>query len=293
MSKTRSMIIGGCGLGCGLILLVVFLLIGSGALFVRDTVRGFDNAVELRGELDERHGEPAGYVPTPDGTIAPDRIEAFLGAREAMGDARAEISALFTSFDMNEQRLSRLESESWWNQMREALSITRSALDVGPALGAFFEARNRALLAADIGYGEHAYLYAISYWSFLGIGADDGPRQVILDNEPTGRESTSVMAQPQILRRLRGELIAMLHNQRSLLDRRGEFDPAWRSALVAEIEALESDPERMPWGDGPPAAIRASLEPYRERLRATYDNGTNPFALARNVRRGRWTIQSE
>ena len=42
----------------------------------------------------------------------------------------------------------------------------------------------------------------------------------------------------------------------------------WRKALVAEVKALEADRYRLPWRDGVPAVLEASLKPYRERLEA-------------------------
>ena len=41
------------------------------------------------------------------------------------------------------------------------------------------------------------------------------------------------------------------------------------------------------------ATIRGSLEPYRERLEASFNPLIDAFELARNRRRGRWSIQAD
>ena len=72
-----------------------------------------------------------------------------------------------------------------------------------------------------------------------------------------------------------------------------EGDAAAREALANEIAAMEDDRRRLPWQDGLPATLAASLEPHRERLEATYDPVANAFELGRNRRRGRLTVTAE
>ena len=69
-------------------------------------------------------------------------------------------------------------------------------------------------------------------------------------------------------------------------------DGAWPRALAAVVEAMEEDRRRPPWPEGPPPTLAASLEPYRERLEATYNPTTNAFELLRVVRRG-WSITTD
>ena len=45
------------------------------------------------------------------------------------------------------------------------------------------------------------------------------------------------------------------------------------------LKALEANPARIPWEDGLPEEFAVGLEPYRERLEATYSPATNPFEL--------------
>ena len=60
----------------------------------------------------------------------------------------------------------------------------------------------------------------------------------------------------------------------------------WRKALVAEVKALEADRYRLPWRDGVPAVLEASLKPYRERLEAGYSRMANLFEIAVDQRWG-------
>ena len=62
--------------------------------------------------------------------------------------------------------------------------------------------------------------------------------------------------------------------------------PAMDPKVLAEVKALEADRYRLPWRDGVPAVIEASLKPYRERLEAGYSRMANLFEIAVDQRWG-------
>jgi hypothetical protein len=77
-------------------------------------------------------------------------------------------------------------------------------------------------------------------------------------------------------------ILPMLINQLEKLEEReaAVMPEEWRQTLAAEIEAMREDKERLPWQDGVPAVIEASLKLYRERLQNSYSSMTNPLELA-------------
>jgi hypothetical protein len=286
----------GCGLGCGAILLVIVGLGVASTLFVRDTVEGFNEAVETRAQLDEQFGAVDEFTPAPDGAIAADRLETFLAIREATSPARDAIVAAFAEIPMSEEQARELESAPFFEKMRSIFGIVGSAAGLGGDLGDFFDARNRAMLDAGMGMGEYTYIYVVAYYSWLGHSPDDAP-----ENAQVGTDSGSVTirrddAIPTGLggissHRIRRDVIAILRSQ---LDALGEdADPAWRERLTDEIDTLEENAGRVPWRGEVPDSIAASLEPFRDRLEAAYDPMTNSFELLRNKRRGRFSIQAE
>ena len=54
---------------------------------------------------------------------------------------------------------------------------------------------------------------------------------------------------------------------------------AWRERLAAEIAALEADERRLPWADGLPEILEASLRPFRDRLETSYSPMINLFEI--------------
>jgi hypothetical protein len=108
-------------------------------------------------------------------------------------------------------------------------------------------------------------------------GDDDGDRGGRGGDEFDVRESRREL----VLVTLNERLLPMLRRQLAALDESGrlrESDP-WRQQLVAEIAAMESDHFRIPWRDGLPPVIEASLEPYRTRLEASYSPLCNPLEV--------------
>ena len=85
----------GCGIGCGLVAVVAIVLVAGGVWWIRDSVRGFDDAIETRRELEARYGDNVSYTPPADGAVSANRMEAFLAAREAQSAVRSSIEATF------------------------------------------------------------------------------------------------------------------------------------------------------------------------------------------------------
>lgn len=276
MEKSTQYWLWGCGCGCALVLVGIGLLLAGGAWFVRDTTRGFEEAIESRAVLEERFGETEDFVPPPD-AVAAERIEAFLAVREATAPAAEKLAGAFAALPGPEEA-EELDAKPFLEKMREVAGITRSAVGLGADIGNFFEARNRALLDQGMGLGEYSYLYVVAYYGLLGHDARDSMEDVPMPNVAA--------------RRLSGELRSMLHHQLDSLPAE-EAPDGWRERLAAELATLEEEPRRLPWADGLPEPIAASLEPFRERLEASYRADTNPFELGRNRRRGRFSIQAE
>lgn len=283
----------GCGIGCGL--LVVVLGIGAIAfgLFVRSTVKGFGEAVEVREQLEQRYGQPGEYVPRPDGSIAGERMEAFLAVRDATQPYRRRIADTWSAFPMSREQQQELDQKPALDKLRAAFRISREAFGMARELGDFFGERNRTMLSREIGLGEYTYIYVIAYWSWLGHPPEAGPDNAVVSEQGEvrigpGSDVHSQMAEHVYEDRIHDQLLSMLEHQLAALPEQDEA----RAALEAEIVAMGENPRRVPWEDGVPEALAASLEPYRERLEATWVAAVNPFELVRNRKKG-WSIRAD
>ena len=277
----------GCGIGCGLVLLIIVGIVTAGSIFIGRTVSGFNEAVDARDLLDERYGPAADFTPPADGIIPGPRLEAFLAARDATAEARENIAGIFVRLPMSRGIAEQIEQKPLPQKISHVLGIAGTAMSLGIEVGNFFNARNRAMLDAGVGMGEYTYIYALAYYAWLGHPPNDGPAVGNAGHEGDGLSMTS----PAVRRRIHDELLSMLENQREALPSGAPED--WRRALDDEIELMEDDPHRVPWEDGLPAQTAASLEPYRERLESAYNGLTNPLELARNRRRGRFSFTSD
>ncbi len=125
-------------------------------------------------------------------------------------------------------------------------------------MGEFFRARNAALAEVDMGLGEYTYLFVLS-----------------------GPEDRSFSE------RVDGDLRRMLRNQRTAIDALGEnADVEFRDLLEQEIAALANDTERVPWQEGLPPRLEASLAPYRAKIEALSCPDAFGLELTRNERFG-------
>lgn len=270
----------GCGVGCGALLLVFIALGVGGALFLRETVSGFEDAVEAGRTLDERFGRIEEYTPPPDGSIPPQRIQAFLAIRDFSEPQRERLAEAFNALPLSKDEARELEDKPLTEKLGSVFRITTSAMGLGARIGDFFAARNKAMLEQEMGFGEYTYIYVLAYQSWLKHPPLDGPG---------GDERDFGMGSRDLQRRL----LQMMRNQLEALSGLAEESADWKVSLQAEVEAMQSDRRRLPWQDGLPPPLQASLNPFRDRLEATYNPVANPFELTRNKKRGAWSYTTE
>ncbi len=279
-SDTTKKWLIGCGIGCGVVILILIALGITGYFFFKDIADEFKEYDALMTTLTERYGRIKDFTPNPDGTIGPERIESFLAVREAFAPVREKLEA---SFKTLQDRVGRSEIEV--KKPKNIFQMIRTGVGLIPQIGEFMKSRNQALLDVGMGMGEYYYLYVISFYSWLGYLPEDGPDFEIVgpDEERSTWDQEEVLEERRdtALRRLHRMLLPMLHNQLEELlasDSPG-ISGDWRQTLEAEIKAMEEDRFRLPWEDGLPDVIESSLKPFRYRLEQSYNKMTNPLEL--------------
>jgi len=254
----------GCGIGCGSLVLVA---IGLTVLTTIGVVAPFDRAVETRAELEEHFGDQKSYRPASDGVPTEDRLRAFIRVRDSLGPACDKISDIAEQMHKMEQFDGR-DDISKVEIMSQAMRTTQAAIMMAPALADFFEARNTALLEAEMGLGEYTYIYVLAYHDQLGDNfTDDG----IFDGQ-------------SINTRIHHALLDMLKAQRDTFTGSAEA-PQFLTALDEEIAAMSGDNSRIPWQDGLPTRIADALEPYRVELNQLFCEDATAIELQRNRKR--------
>ena len=88
----------------------------------------------------------------------------------------------------------------------------------------------------------------------------------------------------EVRRYLNKSLGIIARNQLEELDRllAGADDAElqqWRTELAAEVEAMEKEPRRILWEEGLPPQLRESIEPFKDRLDASYGELMNVVEL--------------
>lgn len=285
-STTQKWLIG-CGIGCGVIIILAIAVGIGGFFFIKGIVNEFEEMDQVADVLEERYGKMREYSPEPDGTILPDRIEVFLEVREAYVQEREKMEKTLSTLSSQGDR-----PEIEVKRPGNVLYMIRTGVGLIPQIAAFFKSRNQALLDAEMGLGEYYYLYIVAYYSWLGKPPEDGPPfRISGDDErddfwEEDEEDVREMRGERIRRRINRLILSMLRNQ---LDKLSEGAPAevpdsWRKALEAEIEVMESDKYRLPWQDELPDALESSLWSFRDRLEASYSPMANALEVAMDRR---------
>lgn len=284
-SKTKKWLIG-CGIGCGVVILGFIILGSAGYFFIKDIVKNFQASETLMNTLTDRYGTPREFIPDPDGAIRPARLEIFLAVRSSMTPAMEEMERTINILSEMEQK-DRYKEEPSPN----VFTKIKTGLGFPIQMAEFYRSRNQALLDNEMGMGEYYYIYVMSYYSFLGKSPTDGPPFRVDDQSSRGtimfserHSETQEDRMDSMLRRVHRQIFPILQNQYKKLTE-GDVSRAkekWRTALAAEIKAMESDRYRLPWGDGLPDILKTSLKPYRSRLESSYNAMLNIFEVTRD-----------
>jgi hypothetical protein len=281
MASTTQKWLLGCGIGCGVVILLGLLTAGGGYLFVRSVFHGVQEVQESYEQLVAAHGAIEDWPPSRDGAVPPARMEIFLAVRDSLRGDLTRLDALLAEFPPDalfERGMS----------LKKVIETFRGLGQLVPPITDYLDQRNRLLLAMGMGPGEYTYIYSLSYYSFLGHAPDDGP--VLTER---GREGGRVrgdrlfdddgtFGRPETWRRYLRTMLALLQNQLAALPATAG-DPAaaaWRDELAEEVRRFADTPQTVAWAEGLPPLIAGSLGPYRVELEATYHAASNCFELA-------------
>jgi hypothetical protein len=267
-SSTGQKWLIGCGLGCGVIVLLLVMLATGTCFFVKDVVQDFEEVQASHDNLVAEFGEHDEFTPAADGSIAPDRVQTFLATRAALAENRGNLHELFDDFPPE-------EGSGFWMFFKVVGGLAGMIDDVV----AFIDARNGVLLDQGMGYGEYLYIYSVVYYSWLEHDPADGPTH---DGERIFDGDDSTFGVNESYRSYRKFMLAVLRNQLEALPE--GVDDAWRSRLREEFDATDRDRRYVAWRGDPPPALEASLAPFRAELEASYDETTNCFELPTDQR---------
>jgi hypothetical protein len=291
MGKKRRRWLLGCSIGCAALVLVLGGLIAGGFFFFRDALQEFEQADQKLETVAERFGPIPSFRPDFDGVIRPERIEAFLAAREAVAAARQEMDRSLNVLSAN--RADGATEEGRGSRLPKlpagVIGKTRAGLWLVHELAGFLGQRNDALLESEIGLGEYYYIYALAFYSWLQKSPADGPsfklvgeRGYVLETLEGLPEAAVREYRMDVTRKsLNRLLLPVLKNQLSDLKavESGSEIQAWRQMLEAEILEMETDAYRIPWEGGLPGVIEVSLAPFRDRLESNYSIMCNALEI--------------
>jgi len=302
MSNTSKWLMG-CGIGCGVVILLIILVITGGYFLVKNNIQHFKEIEESAEILEEKYGRAKDFCPDANGAIKPGRLEVFLSVRDSMVWIRKEMEQSIEKITADIQRVDNKEKPFW-----SVLGIIRKGFGAIPQIAKYYTNRNEALIDTGMGLGEYYYIYVLAYYCWLEKSPGDGPDFQLMggdnrryryrwhsgdweeDNNENKRdhnvEDVKEQRRYRAIRSIRRIFLPMLRCQLEELNKGSStgYRKSWRKTLETEIEALKENHERLPWQDELPDVIAASLEPYRGRLEAGYSEMLNPVELGQQFR---------
>jgi hypothetical protein len=245
-----------CGTGCKIVILAILDVVIVAATLAYMPIWEIKRIEQT---LNDRYGEAVAFTPAPDGSVPPERVEAFLRVRKDVfvlcQEFQGKISEII-QLESLEQDESVPKAIAAWN----GISGFKKLLGFGPLFLNFMDTRNRALLKEQMGLGEYLYIYVLAYNEQLRHTKDTIPAD---------------FEEAHVGLRARKELIQILENQLESITSGadGPADEELAASLRDQIASLRDGRQSLPWEDGLPPAIAASLEPHSEPLSQLYCEG--------------------
>jgi hypothetical protein len=241
--------------GCAYVVASVIFFAGVTGFIALRPVR---EAKRGEQDLNDRFGEFSSYSPAPDGSVADDRIEAFIAVRERL----QEPCDVFREHRDLMEELGRMEEEGELSSA-DILDGFKAAIGFGPGFLDLMRTRNGALSEVGMGLGEYSYIYVLAYGDQLSTLLGKMGRDRLINS------------------RTRRELAQILFNQLSspAAQSKDQANGDLRTAIQEEIIALDSGAHAFPWQDGLPSPIEASFAPYEDRLDELFCEATARFDL--------------
>lgn len=272
----------GCGIGCGVITILIFVMIGSIAFFVRDMSVDYKAVSKAEKALIAAHGGMDAFIPPAGGLPGAHRIQTFLEVRRAQAEWRTNVSLAFEEFLVKKE-------ENADGGFTHFLKLLRSTSEMAPSLAGFWSSRNAALMENEMGMGEYSYIYCLAYFSYLGYDPGDGAQDTDLDfglksgttvDVSSERTMTQEQRRDAAWRRTHDIMLPLLES----VDRTGiilETTEAlkWLAELDAEVELMQESSMRYPWRGGAPRVLSDIFRPFRKELEEQYNIAVNPVEL--------------
>jgi len=284
MKSTTSKWLLGCGIGCGVIIVIGVIVCSGGYFLLKGTVAGFHDAQVAMDSLTARFGSAEDYIPPLDGRIPEDNLERFLFVRDSLKMQGEELTELIVSLSTRAVEQSKNEN----NKAGDVLGLMGKGFSLVPKMSGFIKLRNELLLANEINIGEYKYIYILGYYSWLHKSMQDGPEFNLVgtrsksfeynyDDESatdSGKLSTREQREQMIKKQARRFMILMFENSLTEMNNSQTGSTVsvrkWKKEIEAELARLEDDEKRIPWEDNMPKSIVNSLRPFKERLEAGY-----------------------
>ncbi len=259
MAGTGKKWLIGCGVGCGVtILLNIILFVGAGFLFTKPMTK----AANSQKELTAAYGVPNDFVPEVGG-LTPQKIEAFLAVRAELMPSCEEFEGVaggFAAMDELDQGGDEPSAKEIFMGLGKVMgSVKGLVMEMGEVL----EIRNHALMAEDMGLGEYTWIYVLAYNSWLEYEPNTG-----IDSSDGGSFSS----------REQGLIEDLMNAHAGALAEAGRNDEAelWRE----EADKLDWSDTGVPFQNSElPKEITDALESYRSRLESSYCAPMSEFDL--------------
>lgn len=285
MKDKSSKLITGCGIGCGVFVLIIII---SGVMlftFIKNVGEDIDKIEVVENAMEEKFGKVEQYV--PEFPISEKRLNTFLSIRDSLN---LQAKELVEEIDNISDEIEDDEKEkSFW----ETIGIIKSGLNIIPAVVEYYSTRSQLFLSNDMSPGEYYNIYSTVYFVWLNRSPGDGPPFPIDEENSVGAEITfdkkKNLDKENSAKLKHDRETVMLRDINYLFVRQYENYLKENSTIKennmlvklieSEVEQLYSNPYSLPWKQDLPQEFVEIFEKNRFLIETSYNEQLNSIEL--------------
>lgn len=283
----NSKILTGCGIGCGVVVIIAIVVGIIGYNFISDKVEHIEKFEKTVKKLENKYEDYDSYYPSGNLLLEENTMVTFLEIRDSL-----KLKSPYFIKSMQTISKAIKEKEDSGEDDEESVSSVLGMISTGfsaiPEIEEFFIYRDHLLDKFNMPIGEYFYYFVMSYYVEQGVDLGDGPNFPVPGNSHgqdfsfDGRQQNDHEKFIREVKESRADDISIRTNKfmlkifNNILE---NSDNNNKTIIENEVDLLRKDKYRIPFDGKKPDFITQFFERYKPQLSENYIDLLNPLEL--------------
>ena len=277
----NSKILTGCGIGCGVVVIIAIVIGVLGYNFIADKITFIGDFEKTMKKLEKKYADYDEYTPQNENLFDEQVMNKFLEIRDSLKIREDEFISAMSTLSAEIEKEEDESDKSTLDMIETGFSTIPEALE-------FFTYRDHLFDKFDVNAGEYFYYYIMSYYAYLNTDLGDGPLFPIPGNSHgknfqfDGRQQDDQEKFIREVKESRADEISLRANKfiiKVFNNILASEKIKHKKLIEDELELLRTDKYRIPFDGSENKLLSEFFEQYKEKLNQNYILMLNPLEV--------------